>query len=127
MLEQETHQPPRYLNLVLITGTNWLAIAVAFSPEEIGTTAGSNATTVVGAAGIKRISYDQLETEYFEPSTTRRTTTESSTDIPSHLNWLYLQARHFLDVLVRAGETLQLPGGLSYPRQHLLRIRGITR
>lgn len=92
----------------LLRGYNFLAIAIALIPEHIGTTSNSSVTNV-SASGLKKAEWDNLKVELFEPSSTTRTT-KRDTDTPTYHDYLFGQAKYFLDVLVRPDKQLELPG-----------------
>ena len=93
----------------LLRGYEWLAIAVALSPEDFGTTGTSSTSTVTSNGGLKLAEIGGARAEYFAP-TTRTSTSQTDTEVPLHLQFHFDQAKFFLEQLVRPGAQLKLPG-----------------
>ena len=93
----------------LIRGYEWLAITVALSPEQFGTTSSSSSEVVTTGGGLSRASYDSIAVEFAQPSTD--TVKRNATSItPITLQFHFQQAVIWLKPLIRAGQEFTVPG-----------------
>ena len=90
----------------------WLAIAIALSPELFGTSSSSSSDVVTTGGGITGFDYDNIRVQYAVPSSRTIERTAAATHPLQTLQPFYhfQQALNYLDKFLLPGEEIELPG-----------------
>ena len=91
----------------VINAYQWLAIAIAMSPELFGTSSSSSSDLITTGGGLTGFSYDNIRTEYSAPSEHH---SQSSSVSTRQLHYQFRQALNYIEKFLLPGRRFIMPG-----------------